>query len=726
MLLALIASLAVAALVALLGLPFGLARPGSRASLSTLAIDSMLAGTALLICVVSLWTWGGPVVAAAGLLATFTAAGVALRRGGRIDLTLLRPRWSWFALGVAAIFVVGTMLRLRTVEFVPRAGDMGDYVNAANRLVRSGELGLGFPPGFAVYLALPSWLLGVGSTTASVPFLGVLLMGAVLRLTGQLGLRREARLAALAVLSFSTVAVWYSSFPVSETLQAPLTIMLVWLVGAHVTGSARSWTSHVADLTLLAVTGLALGFTRGTGPLLLLPLAALLAPCLHPAWRRYGPGAARALGATTAGLAISYVYGVDRISAYFVDLQISSLLPTRIFSVMSRLGLLRLSIPLVLLWLGVVAAAFVLAEVLQRWADRGDRSATPAEEPSRAAVDAPTAARPPWRWPFAVGVVLALATVGLLLLAGPGEIWNQFGRMNPALLAVGVVALVLPGALRGVRGPSVVLAAAVMVLMLAVQVPRFDTPRAHSFFLYWDRYLFSEVLPILVVLAGLTVSVALEWVARRASASDGVDPTDGSPAPLGRFRPLALGSVTVLVLAFVGTQVNGLRLVTDDTVLAGTASMYEQLDDLLADDDRAILWTASGDGPDGWPIFPNSWHAFGLPLEATYGRSFVNPGPPDDPFRPDEVLDTDRVDDLLACHPSSRVYAIEFSRQGNSDLDERLEGSAVDLERVGDVSVDAAILRHLNTKVWEEMPMRATVWDLTADPASLPECRDRG
>jgi hypothetical protein len=222
MFLSLAASSITASIALVLGLPLALARPSSRSSLATLAIDSLLIGTAALVSLISLYTWTGWSGTLALGAALATVAVIGSEQAGPLQLPQLRPRPTWFAGLVAALLVIGTLLRLRTVEFIQWTGDMGNYVNSANRFVETGEFQLGFPPGFAAYLAVPARLLGIDATTASVPLLGVLLLGTVVRLMTELRLDPIARLVGLSIAVFSSVAIWYSSFHGDRRCARPL------------------------------------------------------------------------------------------------------------------------------------------------------------------------------------------------------------------------------------------------------------------------------------------------------------------------------------------------------------------------------------------------------------------------------------------------------------------------------------------------------------------------
>ena len=181
-------------------------------------------------------------------------------------------------------------------------------------------------------------------------------------------------------------------------------------------------------------------------------------------------------------------------------------------------------------------------------------------------------------------------------------------------------------------------------------------------------------------------------------------------------------ALLALAVTFAGSQVSGISILSETSSLAGTTDFLDDVADLLEDEDRPVLWTGPGSGPDGWEIFPNSWHAFGKPVSVTYGRDVRNLDEANGPFAPDPVLDDTAIERLLACTEEGSAYVVEFSREGG-DLGERLEeDSVVDVQEVGSASATLPLLRHLDTKAWIEMPVVADVWSVEAPPSELPTC----
>lgn len=705
MLLSLLASSITAALTLALGLPLALGRRSSRGSLSTLVFDAMLLGTAVLISGLTMFTWLGWVGAVLFTVALAALIVLSWRQAGPIRAEALRPRWSWYSGCVGLMLAAGMVLRLRTVDAVQWTGDMGNYVNAANRFSQTGLFELGFPPGFGVYLAVPAQLLGVGATTASVPFLGFLLLGSLLRLMSQLRLEPLARLVGLGLATFSIVSIWFSSFPVSESLQAPLTVAMISMAMSTLV-EAPSDRPPIGELGSFVVATLALGLTRGTGLLLLVPLFALLVACIHPAWRSMGGRAAQLAAAGTLGLGVSYLYGVDRIAPYFVDAQIEARLPTGLMDLLDGLSLFEPSLQLLAVGVVVLVGLLSFGVLLDRWAARS---------PATPLIDQRSGT-----WPLPLTAVLAIGLVTALAAEGDGEIFAQVERLGLVLLVGALLAFVVPGAVRGVRGPAVLMSGLVALTVIAIQTSRFEGALPHVFFLYWDRYLFSEVLPLLVVLSATTVGAALSWAARNLEQA--VAHHDGSVKVWRVVRLSVEVGAVALLIAFVSSQFRGIVLTQRQDSFDGVTEFYEELVELLPDRERLILWTGPGAGPDRWPVFPNSWHAFGKPLQASYGRQVLNFPRGSEPFAPDPVLDTAQTLALLGCLPDARAYVVEFSSTHPADLDERLSNSPITVDELGSAHAEVPLLRQLGTREWETMVMDAHVWQVRADPAEVTTC----
>ena len=108
-----------------------------------------------------------------------------------------------------------------------QTGDMGGYVNAANILLVKGGTALGRQPqGFTLFLRETNMLLGRPNTVAGLPALGAILLLGVVAFARMLKLHPAIALALGFLIAVHPVMVWFSLFPVSESLFAPLLLGL--------------------------------------------------------------------------------------------------------------------------------------------------------------------------------------------------------------------------------------------------------------------------------------------------------------------------------------------------------------------------------------------------------------------------------------------------------------------------------------------------------------------
>jgi hypothetical protein len=91
---------------------------------------------------------------------------IAIRQRTHITWPRLDVPWLLITLGLVA---VALFLRKYPVYFLWESGDMGEYVNRANRIAEGANLLQSFPHGFTVFLASTHTLLGPSGTFAPRP-----------------------------------------------------------------------------------------------------------------------------------------------------------------------------------------------------------------------------------------------------------------------------------------------------------------------------------------------------------------------------------------------------------------------------------------------------------------------------------------------------------------------------------------------------------------------------
>jgi hypothetical protein len=583
-----------------------------------------------------------------------------------------------FLLAATVVALVAILLRLHDVNFLPWVGDMGAYVNWANEFVRTGDLRSSWPPLFSSFLAIASAVFGPASTTAGLATTGVVLLALLARLLGQLRVGRWVTLLVVALMAVNIHAVWFATFPGSESLNAPIVLLLFSLV-------TRLLDRSRTDLPLVAgaigLTLFALTLLRGSGPFLLAPLfvLAVLASAV-PDLRAWAGRAWLAFTVGVAGAAAGIWYGIAVIPRYFVEMQLGFLLPDALLDAGKRFGVLTASPVLAsLLLTGTAALALVTWLVGRRHRHR-----------------APGTGRAFPALGIALGAVLALEVVlELVIGTNVGFILIRTGILVVVLAVAGSVLSGLR--LRDDRFLVVGSLGAMSVVLLAFHTTRLGGDRFHSFYLYWDRYLFSEVIPALAVMAGVGLSVG--W----AIARERFPRLSTRPALAGGIA----GAVTLAVVALPSAP--ALAVQSQHGYLDGA---YDFTERLLAhtESDVPMLWGATSDDPAPGFFFPNTWMAFAIPLERTFGVEFENVSQGDDNFQPDDVIIPQELAEIAG---DGAVLVFETDTGEGRPLDERLPSTFT----VTEVAVETSALDLLAQPPaagWTVAQITVRIWSVSA------------
>lgn len=608
---------AVAALTLAPGLPVALLVAGARSRgairPSALLYDAVALG-------LSVHLIAGLVLMRVGL---FSSAGIlgtaaALTLAASIPLALRRellprvaiPSATPMAVVGAALIIVALFLRRNPIEFVFMIGDMGEYVNDAHRVAGGAELTESFPHLFSIFLALPATLFNWTNTVDALPLTGLLVLGGVLRLGGLLEVHAVPRSAVGLAVAVGVVPVWFSIFPASEALYASLVLLLlVTLVRAH-----REDASGLA--VLAGAMTLSLGLTRGNTLLLLPVLGLYLVVCMVlPARRDLD---LRFVIVGLGGILVSFAYNVAFLPVYYVGRQLMRFVPDRPVLAGLEIGLLRPGW-LLALTAGVVLAVVFTFERLAGPTARGLRPRTRSFLASAAPLVVLVAAAV---WVVARGhdgVVGGLSRQGVIFTVAGG-----FGLASGAILSEELETRRL-----------VVLGALLASIFGALHGLRVPVDRPHSYFLYLDRYLFSEVFVAFVV--GALVGLGILWRGLRFRV----------PGPL-------LVVVAALLLA-VPFQTLGETLHATERRLFGDAyGLMEDLDSLTPADGVPLVFDGMESTPSGW-VYPNTYRTFAVPLQSV-GHEFLNLPPAGQPFSPDPSPSYREVGELMQRQSLDRVY----------------------------------------------------------------------
>jgi hypothetical protein len=676
------------ALFIIAGVPAALAVRNASDGWGALAAETLAFGLVLLTLGVTMYAWLGW-LGAAMVVAVWAAllAHVIVRRTGLPRIAAPRGR-EWVLVGAwLAVVVVTVALRFRSVNFLPWVGDMGAYVNWANEFVRTGELFASWPPYFPSYLSISSALFGDQLTTAGLSVSGLVLVLIVGRVLVRLGVGRWISFGVAALLTVNLHAIWFSTFPGSESINAP--IYILWLM--CIIGAIKAQAKAVPVWLLLAgIVMLSLGLLRGTGPLLLIPLiATAVVATVVGAWKITAPRLWLVTGASIAGAFVSYWYGISEIPRYYIDTQVRDLVPSSVFAAIERVGFFSPT-PLTAILLIVVAIAVTGGG----WFVANRRS--------KGGVVT--------RTPYVLGVVLGVAILtGMLVdVALNADVIRIFLRTGIWLLVAGIALIIVIGRSRLEQWVvlMVLFFGSTAAVFLALHSYRLKVARGHSFFLYWDRYIFSELIPLFYILLGLLLAVAYalwgERVIARFRASD---------SRVRRAVP-AIAIAVAAALVVVPT-IPQLHLVTKDTYMAGAWEFEQELIAEIPSLETPVLWSASQEGPTDGFFFPNTWMAFAKPLERSYGYTVYGVHGHVNDFAPDFVMTDATLATFAVCAKQPRLLVFE-TQNGGRPLDERISDPELTIEYIGEKTSSISLLSQPPTNGdWTHANIVVKAWFVT-------------
>jgi hypothetical protein len=581
---------------------------------------------------------------------------VAWRRGGRpwpqVELPLL--------LGALSLIAVALALRRHPSYFAFGIGDMGGYLNGANQIA-AGQRGVGIrPQGFTVFLAGCHALLGRAGTVSGLPAIGVMFLLGAVALGKLIGLRTLALGILGLIVAVHPVTVWFSLFPVSEVLYSVLLIAAVYFLVRARSDRSRAYA---------VVSGLFMGVMLivRINAMLLAPLlvVVLFASAVADDDDRYRIQRWVTVVAL-ASLSLAYAYDIHYFRQYMKTQLHGRRLPALVGDTVDRLGLLDFPDGLFVV-AGLFALVLVIAGVMRR--SRVVRVRSPARG----------------FWRAATASAVALSALGLAVTQHRG-VEDGLGRWGPAVLtlaAIGITLLVLrpDRYLDGGSGLFMLLVAGAYALLFALRHPHV---KGAIYFLYWHRYLYSEVLPVALVFVGIAV---------HALIGIGVDSRPRRPA----LRAAALaGLIALVALAVIPgalqTRRTGIARQALYGDVYGTLSRLDRLTRVRGD--LPIVYSGLSAPPAGWP-FPNTVSAFARPLAESFDRTVVRTGAYG-ATKVDRVLSPGGARIVLAAAGYGKGYLIDL----HPVFTPRFPDTAA-TRYVGSVDYVAPILRR-NVVAWSE------------------------
>ena len=671
------------AVFVVVGAPFALSIRTAGSGWLTLASDALGFGLVAVPLAIVLWSLYGPLGIALVVVIIAVFAFLAVRakvglpsRPARAPISLII---TWIV-----VIVVAIALRHHDATFLPWVGDMGAYVNWSNEFVRTGELSPSWPPVYSAFLSLSTALFGSAGTTSGIAITGLTLIAVVTRLLYLLKLNRWVIVGIAAAITFNLHAVWYSTFPSSESLNAP--VFIIWATMLVVTiRASRAQLPAAVGLTFLVMLHLCL--LRGSGSFLLAPALLLAVTAIAlPAWRQWAPRAWAFFIASLIAAEVGVWYGVTYIPRYFVDMQLRMLAPAKLFAWGKEIGLFAPGILLFAVLVVMTGAAFLGLRYAVRHRD-GD-------------ITKGVRATAILAWVAGGALIVVLALEGIV----GANVWFIFVRTGLWLVIVAAVALFVIARRRVVTEEVLVvfLLTASALLLTAFHTRRLGNDRIHAFFMYWDRYLFSEIIPALFVVAAVGANAIVLWLA-----------ANGRLAPLATMRWVPVATTAVVVAAIVVPHAPAIARMSEDSYMDGAYPFTLRLASAVSTEEY-VLWGATS--PDAAPgfFFPNTWMAFAVPLERTFGHEFPNVDQGNDNFQPDDVITTAQIDRGL--EKSDSVYVYETQTGKGQPLDERLPDGYTATQQSSTTSDIALLAQERQLAEWTHAEITVVVWEVTRTP----------
>ncbi len=598
-----------------------------------------------------------------------------------------RPRADALSVGAVVVLAAALVLRREPIEFVFLTGDMGEYVNFAHSVAGGRPVTGSFPHLFTMFLAVPAALFGKSAAVSALPLTGLLLVGGLLRLGGVLRVAALPRLLVAAIVAVGAVPVWFSIFPVSEALYAPLLLAaVVFLVRAHV--EERPHLAWVGGAIFLP-----LGLTRGNA-LLLVPVVVAYLWISALARGRHGPDRRFAVAALL-GSSAAWAYSVEYLPEYYLHTQLERFVPATVFDAAGTLGLFSAGPALLAAVALGTAVVLGVDRIVGRW--------SPGRLGRWVTAWAPPAV-------LAAGIVLVLALGGGAIAAGT----RRFGLVLPVLAVVGLglvtwwrrvgttgtsgtgdtngtdpedrtsaTSELREAGDRGdhgaqedpgdVRARLVLLAATIVAAFAAFQASRLSHDAYHLYHLYWDRYLYSEVFPMVAV--GALLGAAFLWRLLGAGPR---------PAVAAAWVAAALVPVLLLPPALEATE---------RPLLGDVYELMESLDELTAPATVPVVFHGYPAPPEGWG-YPNTFRVVAWPLDHSWGHRVLNL-PKARPFAADPMPGPREVAELMERAGAERAFVLRALPRdlpagsvptfGDSDV--------LEIRPVGEVHHEAPLLR---------------------------------
>ncbi|MGE0171401.1 MAG: hypothetical protein AB7T49_01390 [Oligoflexales bacterium] len=474
----------------------------------------------------------------------------------------------------AFLFFVACLFRQGTSNFLYLVGDMGQYVNDANRLVKVHRLGQGFPHMFTAFLALSHMFFGVAGTVNIVPFFGLMAALCLCAIIVRQGFDRKTILFVAVMALLDLLPVWFSKFPASEILYALQVVTFFYFLSTCLEQKSKVYG------ILAALTVFSLGLTRVNGLLFaVLSMIWLFVPFVKNRQNNLSLYCTTA-AALACAVFLAYFYNISFIPNYYIATQMRTALGGN-FEQLESFGLFDAGSALFAAFgCGLIlymAAFFGLA----RFGDRVGKYL---------------------RHTLLVVFLLLICLVLRGPLAGFSWALNSFNHLLVFFAGCGLALFLY----RWKKDESILLGLVAFIgLVFSVHFCHaVDEPTPHAFYLYYFRYIFSEVYWCALIFAAVGFETLQIYLAK-------VRPNSS------RWMVNSFLIASILFVANDSYRLSGRSL------YEGSFEQIQWLDETMSDRGKPIFFAGLDPErqikPPGW-FYPNMWRAYAEPLDRSFSR----------------------------------------------------------------------------------------------------------
>lgn len=596
------------------------------------------------------------------------AAGVVvgLMRHGKPSLVI---GFSYSSAALLFLTLLAIYVRREPTNFVYMTGDMGEYVNMASTLVTRGQLADSFPHLFTGYLAASVAFFGPVATVAHYPLLGVLSGLILVKILADFEVKKPAIFFAMITTAFGLMPVWYSKFPVSETLYGLIVLCVV--SSFYLSINRRSFMQAL----LVGVGVFLLGITRGNGLVFsVMVMVALYASLLFGASRKV---IAVMISTTLLGTFFAYVYNIVRLPTYYLDFQLYRMIGSSLTEFGQSIGVFEFGLELVAIFCLCLIAS-VIPVGLVRFAPNSELQKL-------------------------VVYCFIVATSGVaLFVVGSSAFFSSVPAAGYFACGFAILCLVVSAKEQDPAKLGTITLALLIVISSALLFSvRMDELNNHAYFLYWQRYIFGDFYWGLLILSGIGFSLFI-----------------------GFLKFDRKGIVGGLILCLVAVEsISASRKLWSRALFEDSFTHVTGPLEHFGTGPKYFSGFGPGNTskPTNW-FFQNMWRAYAMPLTNLFGVRFenVNPGRMR-PFGKDPRPTLNEIEADMLQKGASEADLLIVNLAGNdSELDlfnkpEGRRGQMTWMELHRDLDYVRLIPAKTDPKqlLFYEMPVESKVYRLT-------------